>query len=286
MKKKDLIDFWFKLKLDSKDIELIILKINVFSRSQLFLIEEIEDNYIEKIKKDFIRLQKWEPIQYILQEAEFMWNKFFVDNRALIPRDDTEILVSQVIQYIKNKRQEDLLLIDIWTGSWIIPISIFSNLENIKIGFAVDVSKDALDIAEKNVKDYWLQDKIKLINSNLLEYFLNKLDLISQNSQIIITANLPYIKNNDFHNMDKSTINFEPNLALYWWEKTGFELYEKLINQCLELKNKWKIISLFIEIWFDQYKYSKFYLEKLWLKFKYFKDTNNIYRCISIFFDN
>jgi methylase of polypeptide subunit release factors len=82
---------------------------------------------------------------------------------------------------------------------------------------------------------------------------------------------LPYIKNRDFINMDQEVIFYEPSVALYWWEETWFELYEKLTDQIIEFKSKLNLekIVAFYEIWFDQYEISKDYLEKkkfkIWL---------------------
>ena len=109
---------------------------------------------------------------------------------------------------------------------------------------------------------------------------INKLKKLEKD--IIITANLPYILDKDYDNMDKSVIKYEPKIALYWWKNTWFELYEQLVLECLKLKEIHNI-TLFIEIWFDQYMYSKFFLENLWLKFEYFKDMNNINRLIKIY---
>jgi hypothetical protein len=84
--------------------------------------------------------------------------------------------------------------------------------------------------------------------------------------------------------MDKETVEYEPDSALYWGPVTWFELYEELIQQCIELKKIWNIstIDLFIEIWFDQKKYSQDYLNILWLKSVYHKDNWWIERCIHI----
>jgi release factor glutamine methyltransferase len=103
---------------------------------------------------------------------------------------------------------------------------------------------------------------------------------------LIITANLPYIKNWDFENMDKEVLENEPHIALFGWEETGFELYEKLIFQIFELKNIYSLekITLFIEIWFDQREYSQKYLESLWLEIEYFKDLWWIDRIVKICF--
>ncbi len=211
---------------------------------------------------------------------EFYSLPFYVDKRVLIPRNDTEILVDNVLKDIL----ESDLLIDVWTWSWAITIAINKNI-SLKETFWLDISKDALEVAKINLEINNLSNKIKLINSDLLEVFINDKIKIN-NKNIIITANLPYIKNWDFQNMDKEVLDNEPHIALFWWEITWFEMYEKLFNQIIMLKEKLNLnkIILFIEIWFDQYDYSKKYLSNLWLKFEYFKDLNNIYRVIKINF--
>ena len=245
----------------------------------------------------------------------------------MIPRNDTELLVWKVIEEFSSPpargrlmvipeegELEGGILIDIWTWSSCIPISIIKNQRTkIKNCYAVDISKDALDVAKLNIKKHWLEKEIELINWDLLELFLSPplappssgmiMSLPSSregNSTkspswrggdleggIIITANLPYIKQDDFKNIDKQVYKNEPKLALYWGEKTGFELYEKLIKQCIDLKNAFlssNLLVLFIEIGFDQKEVVKSFLENAWLKFEFFKDANKIDRVIKIFF--
>lgn len=211
---------------------------------------------------------------------EFYSIPFYVDKRVLIPRNDTELLVDKVLKEIR----EDITLIDIWTWSGAIPIAIVKNSEISKV-FALDISLEALEVAKINLEINKVQDKIQLFHSDLLEVFLYwKLKI--ETSNIIITANLPYIKNGDIENMDKEVLENEPHIALFWWEKTGFEMYERLIKQVFELKKIFQSnISLFIEIGFDQYEYSFQYLSSLWLKFEYFQDLNKIYRVIRIDFN-
>jgi methylase of polypeptide subunit release factors len=86
--------------------------------------------------------------------------------------------------------------------------------------------------------------------------------------------------------MDQSVYIHEPNLALYGWKDTWFELYEKLIDQIFLFKKHFSIenIIAFFEIWFDQYEYSQKYLSQKWLKFEYFQDMAKIHRCIKIEF--
>lgn len=283
MKKQDIINFWKKLDINENNILSILEKITGLNSSQLFLSQKIEDKYISIIEELFTRNVSWEPIEYIVNKAEFYWLDFFVDYRTLIPRNDTEIMVEQALEYIP----EETILIDVWTWSSCIPISILKNLNNndrkrILQTYVIDIEKKALEVSKININSQNLDQDIIQVHSSLLDNFINtKLD----SKNLIITANLPYIKNNDFENMDDETVIFEPDSALYWWEKTWFELYEKLIEQTIAIKNKNKLeeVFLFIEIWFDQKEISKLFLNKLNLKFEIFKDNWWVERCIKIY---
>lgn len=265
--------------------ELIIMQVTDFSKNQLFLNKEIPLKFQKQIDEKISRLETGEPIEYIINNAEFYGLDFYVDSRVLIPRNDSEVMVEQVVKSEKWKMKSDkekIILIDVWTGSSCIAISVFKSISNIDKCYAIDISKEALEVAKINIEKYWLQGDIILMEWNLLDNF-SFFPLSSWS--LIITANLPYIKNWDFENMSAETIKYEPDLALYWWKKTGFELYERLINQCLELKNTWFNIVLFIEIGFDQKQIASDFLANLNLKFEIFKDNGAIDRCVKIYFD-
>ena len=85
--------------------------------------------------------------------------------------------------------------------------------------------------------------------------------------------------------MDQEVLDNEPHIALFWWEKTGFEMYEKLIWEIYELKKIYHFdsIQVFIEIGFDQYEYSHKYLSQKWLKW-YFYFLRLIYLELSFHF--
>ena len=276
------------------------MNVTGLTKSQLFLSKEISEKQNFEIKKKLARLETWEPIEYIINKAEFYGLDFYVDSRVLVPRNNTEIMVEQVIsvipakagiskkgntfnRFLPSQEWQWITLIDVWTWSSCIPIAILKNTNFIEQCFVVDISEKALKISKINIKKYNLKEKITQINSDLLTVFIEE-NSYKLEKNIVITANLPYVKQDDFENMSDETIKFEPSLALYGWAETGFELYERLIKQCLELKEKWHTITLFIEIGFDQYDYSKEYLEDLWLNFEYFKDNGGIWRCIKIEF--
>lgn len=279
MKKNILYKIW-KSDYNISDFlisKLLCYKLNITNK-ELFLMEDIDDKL--DILNDFDKLSKNYPIEYLLNNAEFYWLNFYVDNRVLIPRNDTEVMVKNILKTINHNI--NYTLIDVWTWSSCIPISLFKNSNNFTNWYVLDLSSEALEVSKINLKNNNLEDKIKQFKSDLLnQLFVSNLYL---EKNLIISANLPYIKNYDFENMDKEVILYEPKIALYWWEKTWFELYEKLLNQIFYLKKQFNFENIFVffEIWFDQYEYSKKYLQQKWLKFEYFKDMNNIYRVIKI----
>ncbi len=292
MKKQELIKLWKeKYNLDSRAINQVLEFVFNLSKEKVFLLEEINPVFYEKIIFIFEKLFSWYPLAYIIQKVDFMWLDFYIDENVLIPRNDTEILVREVICHCewneaiqKSKIHgrfptslEWQSLLDIWTGSWIIPITLAKKLDFKEI-YTIDISEKAIEVAKKNILCYKLEDKIKILNTDFKE-----LDFILFKWQdLIITANLPYIKEWDFENMDFWVYNFEPKIALYGGKNTWFELYEELINILIKEKNMFNNLVLFIEIGFDQYEVSKKILLKKWLKFEFFKDTNNIYRVIKI----
>ena len=280
MKKIDFKNTWKNRWIKQEIIDLIILKNLKISKKELFFLENITDDFIKKIEQDLVKIQIWEPIEYILEKAEFFGLEFFVDSRVLIPRNDTEIMVQKVLE-IKNLKKFEL--IDIWTGSWAIICTILKNSE-IKKWFALDISEKALEVAKINILNLELKNKINICKSNLLEIFFDEKKDFSLKERLIITANLPYVKNWDFENMSTEVLKYEPKIALFWWQNTGFELYKKLIRQCLQLKEKYSLenIFLFIEIWFDQEEIAKDFLKIEKLKHSFYKDNSWIQRCIQI----
>lgn len=212
---------------------------------------------------------------------EFFSLPFYVDTRVLTPRNDTETMVYQVL---KNE-QPETTYIDVGTGSSCVISSILKNIKyQATSAFWVDISDDALAVANINRAWLGLQDKLDLRKSNLLEIFLKREEEIT-GRHLVITANLPYIKNDDIEHMDAEVLENDPHIALFWGKETGFELYEILLEQILELKKIFSgDITLYIEIGFDQYEYSKTYISNLWFKCEYYKDLGGIWRIVKINF--
>ena len=173
-----------------------------------------EDNLEEAIK----RLEKGEPVQYIIGDVDFYGNIIKVNKNVLIPRRETEELVEKTIERIKKIfPNENINIIDIGTGSGCIPITMKKFLPNSTIS-AVDISQDALKVAVDNSK--LNNTDINFIHSNLFENISGKYHCI--------ISNPPYIKE-DEEIMD-IVKNNEPHLALYA-PNEGLYFYEEILKE-------------------------------------------------------
>ena len=144
-----------------------------------------------------------EPMQYILNHAEFMGLDFYVDENVLIPRPDTEILVEKVISHFGETSFEFL---DIGTGSGCIPISILANCKN-ACGISADISEKAIDVAKKNAESNKVTERLDFINIDILNDFPEgKFDCI--------VSNPPYIESEVVETLMPDVREFEPHLAL------------------------------------------------------------------------
>ncbi len=274
MNKQDIITLWASFWISADDALLILQKIMEISSKNLFLLNDIDDKYKDDIKSAFQQRKLGIPLEHILWETEFYGNRFFVSKDTLIPRNDTEILVEKAIEFIKQ--QKKISLADIWTGTGCIPISILKETwEYISNAFAVDISPEALTITKQNVSLHWLDDKIEVFQWDLFTPLENK-----KFHHLVVTANLPYILDNDIENMDKETIDYEPHLALFGGQETWFELYEKLVNQLQSVKAE--SITLFIEIGFDQGQIVRDFCNERNISLQIYKDNWWIERCVEL----
>ena len=126
---------------DSLDMK----KEDLVANSDMQLPKEKEEEFFNGIFK----ISKGYPIQYLIGYKEFMKMKFFVNENVLVPRADTEVLVEELINLAKDKRD----VLELCTGSGIIAISLAKYVEGLKIT-ATDISKCAIEVAKKNAKEF------------------------------------------------------------------------------------------------------------------------------------
>jgi release factor glutamine methyltransferase len=176
------------------------------------------ENYVHE-------LLQHKPLQYVLQEAWFYKMKFFVNKHVLIPRPETEELVSWVVQDVRismhDRRCNELQLVDIGTGSGCIAISLKKELEKLHIS-AIDISADALSVARKNADV--LQTQVDFLKIDFLDESLwNVLNMYD-----VIVSNPPYIPEFEKEKMAQNVTAFEPGIALYVQNNNPFIFYEKI----------------------------------------------------------
>jgi release factor glutamine methyltransferase len=158
-----------------------------------------------------------EPLQHLLGTVEFCGDTFLCDNRALVPRPETEQFVELVESRIENRASK---IVDVGTGSGVIALSLAKKFPDAQI-VAVDVSEDALALARENAIRLGLSGRLQLRKSNLLENLDERFDLI--------VANLPYIATQDRHTLSREVLH-DPEVALFAGARAD-ELLRELIEQ-------------------------------------------------------
>jgi len=183
--------------------------------------------------------QKNVPLAYILGEKEFFGRDFVVTKDVLVPRPETEILVEKVLEHSKDINSD--LIVDIGTGSGCIAITMAKELKNTETAFvAVDISQEALRIAEKNARNHDVAKRIAFRAADLLANdALQK--KIRESSDVIFAVNLPYVdmtqKESLLQQQESKALAHEPAQAL-WSKKSGLAHYERLISQTKNLNKK------------------------------------------------
>lgn len=178
----------------------------------------LKDTYESAIKRVVNENYPW---QYLAGKAWFYGEPFRVSPATLIPRQETEDLVSYIIGLIdKGKVANNARLLDIGTGTGIIAITLKQRFPNLQVT-ATDISEEALSIAQQNAKD-----KQVTIDFQLGDLFD---PVIGQQFDLII-SNPPYIGLDETNVMSKSTLLFEPNLALFA-EEDGYQIYWRIFEQ-------------------------------------------------------
>lgn len=234
-----------KLKLEkitTPKLKVRLLMQFVLEKPRQYLIiydnETLTKNQEDKFFNGISKLSKGVPIEHITHNKEFMKLNFFVDENVLIPRQDTEVLVEEVIKIAQKIKARKIL--DLCTGSGAIAISLAKYLPNTEIT-ALDISYKALEVAKLNAKTNKVENQITFIESNLLEN-------LPKEKYDIIVSNPPYIKQDIIKELDKE-VQKEPHIALDGG-KDGLDFYRKIIDSGYEYLKYGGYLCL--EIGYDQ----------------------------------
>ena len=208
------------------EVKMLIEHFCGYSAVDIVMGKRLDEGKLSIVKeKAQLRARTRMPIQQILGFAYFMGDKFKVSKDTLIPRDETEILARKAIDVINKNNLKSAL--DIGTGTGILACTIAKY--TLSKSTALDVSDNALKIAEENIKNLDLSKKVKTLKSNLFEKVSEKYDLI--------VSNPPYIPLSEKATIQKE-VTFDPDLALYTKDEKGLEFYEKISQNAKNYLNQ------------------------------------------------
>lgn len=198
----------------------------------------IADANLSELKIILKRLQKEEPIQYILGNTEFYGLPFKVNKNTLIPRPETEELVEWIIKEVtelqsnkvakldmdatsKMNEEKSIAIIDIGTGTGCIPISLAKNLNNVKIS-AIDVSSEALIVAQQNAT-------LNNVDISFLEMDILETKELPQQYNLIV-SNPPYVRELEKVEINNNVLENEPHIALFVEDDNPLIFYSKIAD--------------------------------------------------------
>ena len=210
-----------------KEHELILTSLLNCDRTRLYVEAEalnpIQKNQYDEILK---KRSAGEPLQYLIGWTEFFGLKFAVNPSVLIPRPETEILVEKTLARVKEKFQDKAIkILDLGTGSGNVAVTLAHHLPQADI-VSVDVSGEAIEVAQKNARLNGVADRIRFICADM-EKFLKQTD-----SQFdVIVSNPPYIPTENL-SMLPNDVQREPRLALDGGPD-GLEFYRIIFKQGL-----------------------------------------------------
>lgn len=225
--------------LPNKDADVMALIEHIIELNETGILQAMDRKLTPAHKKrltDTIkRIQNDEPVEYITKIAHFYGHRFKVSKDTLIPRIETETLVSLASSVIYEKiftenRTKKLNIVDVGTGTGCIIISLALSLREPANFYATEISEKAHSIAKTNISAYKLNTKVNLKSGNLL-------DPISKRTNFdIIVANLPYIPLSDMPVLAKSVRNYEPEQALNGGINGASIIRELLIQASTRIK--------------------------------------------------
>jgi len=251
------------------DSEILMSKVLKKDRTNILLNSEkvISDKDYVYFRELISSRLRNKPIAYLTGKKSFWKYEFEINDKVLIPRPDTELIIEQVLKIYKNKSNINFL--EVGVGSGCIILSILKEKKSF-LGKGIDLSKDCINLCKNNAFKLKVNDRLKLIKSDIDNFSSGKYDLV--------ISNPPYVKKLHLNKLDKDVINYEPRIALDGG-LDGLSKIRKIIKKTSELiKLNGKLI---IEIANDQKIMIKnilidngFYINKV------VKDLGNNDRCV------
>ena len=236
-----------------------------------------DQNKVQEVVNERIKTRK--PIQYLIGKAYFMDFVVSVNEKVLIPRPETEILVEETVKLCRDMPWHVSTVIDIGTGSGIIPIALARLVPDIKI-YAIDLEKGVIDLATENAKNCGAYQKIHFKVCDLFSYDMDEF-FKSVHFDLVI-SNPPYVKPHEMKKLRPEVYLYEPKVALSGSKEnvTGLVYYQRI----LMLAKKYDVSLVALEIDPPLVSGLKSLLIKEGLnKFEIIKDYAKLDRCLFVY---
>lgn len=224
--------------LDSKGVpdagvasELLAARLLKSSRGFLnsYYEKEVPEPYQEAMRRAMRRLVSGEPLQYVLGEWDFRSLTLKCDSRALIPRPETEELVTRVLKWLKaNSSDAPRFIVDVGTGTGAIILSLAAEYKAPAVFLGTDISEEAISLAKENAIKCSLSNSVKFAVMDGLDDF-DEPEVVD-----VIVSNPPYIESAVCETLDPRVKDFEPRLALDGGE-SGLEFYDRYLADALNI---------------------------------------------------
>jgi release factor glutamine methyltransferase len=209
------------------NVELLLAHALDLQRIQLYLHfdKPLTPEELQQFRSLYERRLKREPLQYIIGSTSFMGLHFTVDSRVLIPRPETETLIEQVMLVCQQLPDDvPIHLLEVGTGSGNIAVSIAKYVKHAHIT-AIDISKEALFVAEENARTHSVETKIQFL---LVDVFDQTEELFQKQFDILV-SNPPYVPRDEWEQLQTEVRDFEPSAAVTDG-RDGFKFYHRLVE--------------------------------------------------------
>ena len=170
--------------------------------------KEVPEKCVEALRRAMARLVKGEPIQYVLGEWDFRKLTLKCDPRALIPRPETEELVTRVLAFLNSRKSERCVVVDVGTGTGAIALSLAKEFAGPAVFLGTDISEDAIVLAKENAARCGLAGRVKFAVADGLD------DFDEGGMFDVIVSNPPYVTRAEMEKLDPRVRDHEPRLAL------------------------------------------------------------------------
>ena len=190
---------------------------------------EVHEKHLEAMRRGMRRLVSGEPLQYVLGEWDFRSLTLKCDRRALIPRPETEELVTRVLKFLRSMGgSEKPFIVDVGTGTGAIILSLAKEFASEGVFLGTDVSEDAIALAKENAAKCALDGRVKFV-------VMDGLDDFDEPGMVdVIVSNPPYIESAVCDTLDPRVRDFEPRLALDGGT-TGLDFYDRYLGDALNI---------------------------------------------------